>query len=193
MLGLADPFLKIGRAKKQLESLDTLLDSFIADRPYTFSRYDDLENQRIFSSSSWPTCQMTFASQSETLTTTCIPLSTNWSGVWRKESAVSLTQNAHSFRYWQQTRRIPEGVSMPRPRACRPPLWKRFEPSNPIIEVQITKPILCGDSTQCAISTSTAESLPMEANSSSTSPMSPRGWSAFSLSTEEPSSTFPSD
>jgi hypothetical protein len=46
MLGLADPFLKIGRAKKHLESLDTLLDSFTADRPYTFSRHDDLENQR---------------------------------------------------------------------------------------------------------------------------------------------------
>jgi hypothetical protein len=46
MLGLADPFLKIGRAKKHLEALDSLLESFTAGEPYTFSQHDDVENQR---------------------------------------------------------------------------------------------------------------------------------------------------
>lgn len=46
MVGLADPYLKIGRAKIHLDVLDVLLESFTGDEPYTFTEYDDLEEQR---------------------------------------------------------------------------------------------------------------------------------------------------
>src|ERR1035441_9104098 len=48
MAGLADPFLKLDWAKRHLDALDSLLQSFIdggEGTSYTCSRYDDLEHQ----------------------------------------------------------------------------------------------------------------------------------------------------
>jgi hypothetical protein len=46
MRGMVDPYLKIGRAKKHLDVLDALLKEFTGNKAYTFSRYDDLKQQR---------------------------------------------------------------------------------------------------------------------------------------------------
>lgn len=47
MLGMADPYLKIGRAKRHLEALDIELAAFCSSpNAYTLTRYDDLEHGR---------------------------------------------------------------------------------------------------------------------------------------------------
>lgn len=44
--GLADPYLKLGRAKMHLDTLDLLLKEFTGPKAYTVRRYDDLEQKR---------------------------------------------------------------------------------------------------------------------------------------------------
>lgn len=45
-VGLVDPYLKLGRAKKHLDTLDDLLKEFTGDKAYTVTFYDDLKEQR---------------------------------------------------------------------------------------------------------------------------------------------------
>src|SRR5258708_35499134 len=45
MSGLTDPYLKIGRAKVHLDSLQSEIHSFQAGKPYEITAYDDLERQ----------------------------------------------------------------------------------------------------------------------------------------------------
>lgn len=44
--GLADPYLKLGRAKMHLDTVDLLLKEFTGPKAYTVRRYDDLEQKR---------------------------------------------------------------------------------------------------------------------------------------------------
>jgi hypothetical protein len=44
--GLADPYLKLGRAKMHLDALDALLKEFTGPKAYTVRRYDDLKQKR---------------------------------------------------------------------------------------------------------------------------------------------------
>jgi hypothetical protein len=43
---LADPYLKLGRAKMHLDALDVLLKEFTGPKAYTFRRYEDLKQKR---------------------------------------------------------------------------------------------------------------------------------------------------
>lgn len=44
--GLADPYLKLGRAKMHFDALDALLKDFTGPKAYAVRRYDDLKQQR---------------------------------------------------------------------------------------------------------------------------------------------------